>query len=128
MDLRAVIDNILKKWGHNILLQRRVSPWDSEDVVYLNQMERHTVRRMHPSSTYLASLNEESKTGLVADAEFVYWFRWNANPGKGDRIYQFDSTLPNSQEIFQIDKPVAVRGRNGRIEYWVCGATQEEPN
>lgn len=129
MNLRNVVDQLLKQWGHDILLQRRVNPWTEERAVFTRQLERHTTRKMHSSSTYLASLRDEQFEGVLADLDLVYWFRWDVNPTQGDRIYDnITNGVPENQEIYVIDKAVPLKGHHGRVEFWACGCTQKKPN
>lgn len=126
-NLRKSFDATLRRYGHNILLQRRVSAYTAEGPEYTRQLERHTTRHMHPSSRLLANIAQEMPEGIAHDSEMVYWFKWNVNPGSGDRIYENIDIYPDNMEIFIIDKVVPMRGRGGRIEFWACGVSQERP-
>lgn len=126
-NLRKSFDTVLMRYGHNILLQRRLSPYSAEGPEYSLQLERHTTRHMHPSSRLLSNIAQEMPEGITHDSEMVYWFRWNVNPASGDRIYENIDIYPNNQEIFIIDKAIPMRGRGGRIEFWACGVSQERP-
>lgn len=127
-NVRKSFEGLLRKYGHNIYLQRRVNEYDGNKPEYLNQLERHTVRHMHPSSRLLANLALEMPEGIVHDSEMIYWFKWDANPQSGDRIYENIDIYPNSLTTFLIDKAIPMRGKHGRIEFWTCGVSQETPN
>lgn len=123
MTPRKKMDQILGKWGHDVYLQRRL--WDDEDNKFLNKLEIHTVRHMYPSNRALPRTLEEKVEGLTNTVELLYFFRYNANPGEGDRIYDHD---PNSKTTWLIDWALPMRGRGGQIVYWTTGVTREGPN
>lgn len=116
---RGKMDQILKEWGHNVILQRRV------DDEFVNTLERHTVRHMYPANRGLPQVAEEEPEGIVHNADMIYYFRYDANPAEGDRIYEED---PNGKTTWLIDYSLPMRGRGGQIVYWVAGVTRENPN
>lgn len=126
-DLRRTMDNILKKYGHNILLQRRINEWDGENPEYTKELERHTVRDMHPASRTLLGVTQEGVEGVFHDFDVIYFFRHTANPQVGDRIYENIETFPNGLEVWTIDIARPMRKDRGRIEFWVCGVSKEIP-
>ena len=126
-NLRKSFDGMMRRYGHNILLQRRENAYTADTATYKNQLERHTVRSMVPSRR-LPNVAMEMPEGITHDSEAVYYFRWDANPREGDRIYENIEIYPNGIETFLIDKAIPMRARGGRIEYWACGASQETPN
>lgn len=126
-NLRKSFDGMMRRYGHNILLQRRTNAYTADNATYKNELERHTVRTMIPSRR-LSNIAEEMPEGIAHDSEAVYYFRWDANPCEGDRIYENIEMYPNQIETFLIDKAIPMRGRGGRIEYWSVGASQETPN
>lgn len=127
-DIRLSFESTLRKYGHNILLQRRISEYTDDDPTFKNELERHTVRHMHPGSKALAGIAQEMDEGITHTSEMVYWFKFDVNPAPGDRIYENIELYPNSLSIFTIDKSIPMRGRGGQIAFWACGVTQEEPN
>lgn len=68
---------------------------------------------------------QENIQGLTANAEVVYYFQDIANIKSGDRIYE---DYPSGQEIFLVDFAAPIRGRGGKISYWIAGATRENRN
>jgi hypothetical protein len=126
-NLRNSFEATLRRYGHNIILQRRENEYASATPSYTRRLERHTVRHMHPSSRLLANLAIEMSEGIVHDSEMIYFFKWDSNPASGDRIYENIDLYPNSMSTFLIDKSIPMRGRGGRIEFWVCGVSQERP-
>jgi hypothetical protein len=55
-DLRRDFENTLRKYGHNILLQRRINEYTDDDPTFASQLERHTTRHMHPGSRQLTGI------------------------------------------------------------------------
>jgi hypothetical protein len=127
-DLRRTLHGILRDYGHNVYLQRRVANVTNGPYVeprYTERLEKHTVREMIPSTVQLANILEEQTEGNVTTVDKVYWFMWDVNPKKGDRIYD---DRPTGREIYTIDYAYPYRGQKGRIEYWGAGVTRAVPN
>ena len=127
-DLRKTVENILKRWGHNILLQRVQSIHDGEEPDYTTILERHTVRHMYPANRGLPGIAQEMPEGVTYDCEMIYYFMWDVNPASGDRIYEELERYPNNLNVWLIDFALPMRGVKGRIEYWVVGASREVPD
>jgi len=72
-----------------------------------------------------ANILEENTQGFTVSSEVIYYFQDTASVKSGDRIYE---EYPSGQEIFLIDFSAPVRGRGGKIVYWVAGATRESKN
>lgn len=141
-DLRAVVKGIMQQYGHDVYLLRRGPDVDNGPYpgpTYANKLERHTVRNMLPgSSTGLGHVLQEADAGLRTDVDLVFWFLWDVNPKEGDIIYE---ELPQSKKggdgklisstygsSWVIDYAYPFRGIGGRVEYWGCGATKDEPD
>lgn len=118
-------DSILKKWGHNIYLQRIEDRFNGQKFVYSNTFERHTVRHVHASS--LQNSRQENLEGVVFDANMIYYMRADVNPMPGDRIYENIENYPNNTVTYIIENAVPMRGENGTIAFWSVGATKESP-
>jgi len=118
-DPKRAIKRILKEWGHNIFLQKLL---DEKSMKYSEKMIRYTVRCMYPGSQSFSTLMKELPSGLAVNSEVVYYFQDMANPKTGDRIYD---DLPNGTEIYNIDFTAPIRGRGGKVVYWIAGATRE---
>lgn len=124
MDLRVVVDDILRKYGHNAYLQRRIHEDRPKDQSFSSVLEKHTVRdRLGSSSGSLTSVLQEDMEGLNFNVDVVFYFRWSANPDRGDRIYD---PGPHGFTTYICDWTYPMRGANGRVEYWVAGTTIEE--
>ena len=115
---------MLRKWGHDVLIQRRVD----NDYNYSSVFERVTTRHTYPANSDLVNLLKETSEGILADGvEMLYYFQANINPRTGDRIYEQIEGHPDGNIIYLIDYAIPMRGRFGKIEYWVVGATKEKP-
>jgi hypothetical protein len=128
MDLRKEMDDILIRWGHSILLQRRENEYESDKPEFSNTLEIHTTRHWHGGSAALPMVATEELEGIVHDMPMIYFFRWDANPSRGDRIYENIDLYPNSLSTWLIDQSTPMRYARGRIEFWVCGVSEERPS
>lgn len=130
-DIRKSIKGLIRDYGHNILLQRRLPDLiDSPHPTprFSQKLERHTVRHMYPRVNALGQITEERMEGLVQSVDMIYYFLHSANPTEGDRIYEKDDRFPDKSTVWLIDYALPMRGRSGRIEYWICGCTRAVPN
>lgn len=127
MKMKRSFDNILKHYGHNIFLQRR----DDETQKYENKLEKHTVR--YDASAALPSTADYVVEGVIRVVDAVYYFRTEAAPKEGDRIYEPDPRYKGKGEqpgktTFVIDYAAPMRGTDGKIQFYAAGATRESPN
>jgi len=127
-DLRKKFQTILRKYGHDVYLQRRISPYESENVEYADSLEKHTTRHMYASNKGLPATAQENIEGITHDSELIYYFKHDAIPREGDRIYENLSGYPDNLVTWLIDFVVPMRFKTGRIEYWAVGASREEPS
>jgi len=124
ISISRAFKNVLKEWGHDVLIQRRLD----DDFNYSSRFERVTTRHMYPANSDLVNLLRENSEGTSADAvEMIYYFESNVNPKTGDRIYENIDVDASKPTIFLIDYAIPMRGRFGKIEYWVAGVTKEKP-
>jgi hypothetical protein len=132
-----VIRQVLRDYGHDIYLQRRVA--DNLEVCrkaqYSPVLEKHTTRHMHGGSMGLSGAADDMEEGLVTSAEHVYWFQWDVNPREGDRIYEPDPRYDDDpdprkryQSLWEIDFAQPMREKRGRIAFWACGVTRTSPD
>lgn len=123
-------DHIIKAYGHDILLQKRIqNSTETNKAEYQTKFERHTVRHMVPATRGLPTLLQDKMEGLVASSERIYFFRKNAYPYTGDRIYEYDDAEKRiGQSVWVIDESLPMRGAGGQVIYWLVGATQERPS
>lgn len=118
-NLQRTFDHILRIWGHNVLLQRKV------DGKFITALEKHTVRHTHPATRGLPRTREERPEGITNTVDLVYYFRANAAPREGDRIYDGD---PSNKNTFIIDYALPLREKGGQIAFYTVGVTRESPN
>lgn len=121
--IRNEFDSILRKWGHNIFLQRVLDPFDGEKLKYSNIFERHTVR--HVNATGYTNQKKEEMEGIRFDQAMVYYMRYESSPSLGDRIYENIEKYPNNTITYIIDTVTPMRGESGKISFWTVGATRE---
>lgn len=141
-DLRQTFKYIQRKYGHNILLQRRdlsIEPDGPHQLQtnngYKAELERFTVRSRYPGrDASLPMSAEEYREGIVTNVDLLFYFQHDANPKEGDRIYVQDDRyaaskkLMHGYEMYVIDYAISHRGLGGRIEYWTAGATRSTPS
>jgi len=129
-DLRQAFDYILREWGHNILLQR----WNGVECKYETTLERHTVRHKYPAVRGLPGIMQEQPEGLTHVVDMIYYFRRDAKPKEGDRIYEEDERYAGypdnntGKTVWLIDYALPMRGRGGKVDYWMVGCTRARPN
>ena len=114
---------ILREWGHDVLIQRRLS----DDGVYSDRFEKVTTRHITAASRYLASTKEETTEGVIINSDRIYYFAPTINPKSGDRIYEEISSGLENQILYVMEECYPVRCKNGKIEFWTVGATKESP-
>lgn len=121
IDLRREMTKVLRQWGHDIYLQR----WKNNR--YDDALEKHTVRQTYPRMSSLANTELFSKETVIQDVDLFFYFSWDVNPRENDRLYEEDPRYASNHSIWRIKYALPMRGRGGRIEYWVCGSNRESP-
>lgn len=124
IDAKRMFEKILREWGHDIFLQRRLS----DDFVYSDILERHTTRSFYAKSFSLAGAKEEVPEGIITNAEMVYYFKASVNPKPGDRIYEESHNSLEDSIIYVVDDAYGARGKRGEINYWIVGVTKDLPS
>lgn len=139
-NLRKTLDIILRKYGHDIYLQRKdftIHPQGPHQIRnnqgYRKELEKHTVRNRFPITTGMSNVISEKLEGLAHNVDMIYYFRHDANPKEGDRIYEKDDRFKDRSiypgfATYIISYTVPNRGRGGEIAYWIAGVKREEPN
>lgn len=125
--MKSEFEGILKRYGHDIFLQRRSQSMDSE-VSFSNSLEIHTVRYSVANSRSIMNKGQEMIEGLLSTSERIYFFRESAQPFDGDRIYEQDPRTTSKQTVWSIDTVVGLRGIAGEIVYYAAAATRIQPN
>ena len=139
-NLRKTFDIIMRKYGYDIFLQRKdfkiaaVGPHQIRDNGgFQNQLERHTVRSRYPVNSGMSNVVDEKPEGMAHNVDMIYYFRHDALPKEGDRIYEQDERFKDRPFLpglatYIVSFSMPMRGKGGRTEYWVVGAKREEPN
>lgn len=123
IDATKTFKRILREYGHDILYQRRIS----DDFLYSDNFERITTRSRIARMGELTHAQDEAFEGVVTSVDLLYYFEENVMPKQGDRIYEEMPANVNDPNIFLIDFALPIRGRLGKIVYWIAGATRERP-
>jgi hypothetical protein len=122
IDLKRTFRNTLKKWGHDVYIQRILPNGNHSD-----EFERVTTRSVLQSGLTNATATEEREEGFDIKFDAVYYFEESVNPKEGDRIYEDYSLKPDKNyTVYLVDTASPVRGRLGKINFWVAGATREK--
>jgi hypothetical protein len=86
-----------------------------------------TTRQVGQSGSANFNSTQEYEEGLLTGYDAVYYFEDTVYPKEGDRIYEnYSAKTTRSYTMFRIDTLTAVRGRYGKINYWIVGATREK--
>lgn len=122
IDIKRSFKKILREWGHNVYLQRILSNGN-----HSSQFQMVTTRQVGQAGLVNINAAQEMPEGISTNYDAVYYFEDNVNPREGDRIYEnFSLKVTKNFTMFRIDAVTAVRGRQGKINYWVVGATREK--
>jgi len=121
ISLELTFNKILKQWGHNVLIQRKMVNGN-----YKETLEQVTTRSVLPGGLTNAKATLEELEGLTVSSNTTYYFQSSVNPGEGDRIYEMFPTAGNKYTMYVIDTSSPMRGKGGKIVYWITGATREK--
>jgi hypothetical protein len=121
INIKRTFRQILKQWGHDVYVQRIQSNGN-----YSDKLERITARQLGQSGSINANSVQELDAGIFTKYDAVYYFESTVNPKEGDRIYESISVKINKNSTrFRIDTATPIRGRMGKVDYWIVGATRE---
>jgi len=128
--MRQEFDKIVASYGHDIYLQRLIHDEnsDTDESVYSQGLEIHTVRFSVTPTRSLTGLKQEHQEGVLNTSVRVYYFRWDARPFDNDRIYEIEPEAKDGQSVWIIDGAVPMYGVGGKLVYWAVGATRIRPN
>jgi len=121
IDLQKSFAKKLKQWGYNVLLQRKTLNGN-----YENTLEQVTTRSVFPGGMINSRSTEEETEGIAVNSNVIYYFESSVNPGEGDRIYEEMPNSPDPYIIYVIDTSSPMRGKGGKIVFWIVGATREK--
>lgn len=127
INLPKSFHSILKKYGHDVILQRKLGESNSGPI-YSQALERVTTRYSYPKTEGLTTMREEKPEGFVNTFDIVYYFEAAIEPQEGDLIIEMDERFENKRTIWDIDQALAMRGRGGIVNYWVAGVTRKSSN
>lgn len=121
INVQRTFKNILRQWGHDVYIQRKLNNGN-----YSEKYELITVRAVPQSGIKNAKSLTEDDNGLYLQYDSVYYCEPDILPKEGDRLYEdYSSQINVAQSRFLIEAVTPVRGRGGKVEYWVIGATRE---
>jgi hypothetical protein len=122
IDLKKNFRKILREWGHDVSIQRKLKNGN-----YSQTLEKYTTRHVGQTGTRNATSAQEGLEGINANYDMVYYFEAEVAPREGDRIYEdLGMGIVRDYTIYTIDISTPVRGRMGKIVYWIVGATREK--
>jgi hypothetical protein len=125
--MKSEFEAILKRYGHDIFLQRR-SQTTGTEITFSDKIEIHTVRYSVASSRSIMNKSQEMIEGLLSTSERIYYFKADAHPFDGDRVYEEDPRSNTKQTVWSIDTSIGLRGISGEIVFYVAAATRIQPN
>ena len=136
-DLRTVFSQLVREWGVDVLLQRRIyrtgegiysqpEPDPNDQRYWSPQLERYTVRTTFAGRKLsLSDTMEARPEGWIHTIPILFYFPWDASPAEGDRIYLQNERFPNKLTTFIVTYASAEYGRFGKIAFFTCGTIRE---
>lgn len=122
IDAKRSIRRIMREWGHDVYIQRILNNGN-----HSQSFEKVTTRQVGQSGITNSMSTQELEEGLVTRYDAVYYFEAEIYPKEGDRIYEnYSIKTHKNYTMFRIDAATAVRGRQGKIVYWIVGASREK--
>lgn len=137
IDPKYVVKSLLKHWGTDILLQRRVfergqgvySIPPGDNNYFSPKLERWTVRYSFAARKVSLSAVEIGRPeGEVHGVPLVFYFTFDAEPKEGDRIYVKDDRFPEQGTIWQIKYSSPITGWGGTPAYFEAGCNRFSPS
>lgn len=122
-EIKDKFDYILKHYGHDVVLRKE----RDDEVLW----ERHTTRNRYPAVRGVPQVRDEKVEGFIHLVDMIFYFRAEAQPREGDRIYEPDERydeLENNFVQWVIDYAIPHRGRGGEVIYYTAGCTRDVPN
>lgn len=120
IDAKRAFRKVLREWGHDVYIQRRLSNGN-----YSDKFEKVTTRHVGQSGlTNTISMNVVEE-GLEVKFDSIYYFEAEVLPKQGDRIYEDYSTKTKNYTMLVIAASTPIRGRQGKILFWTVGANRE---
>lgn len=125
---------ILREWGHDVLIQRRIHERGTglfslppDNNYFANKLEKWTVYSTFAGRKMsLADVQEERPEGWVHTVNMIYYFQATAKVKEGDRIYEPDDRYPpNNYESYIIEYARVVRDKGGKPLFYEVGVVRE---
>lgn len=138
---KLVFNKILKDWGTDVLLQRRIyaegqglyslpsaTPGvNKNESYYSNKLERWTVRYTFAArKTGLSATLEGRQEGLTTEVPLVFYFQSEAQVREEDRIYMKDPRFDNQMTIWLVAYSEEVQGWHGSPVYHEVGCRRSD--
>ena len=122
IDAKKSLRKIMREWGHDVYIQRIL-----ENGNHSNSLEKVTTRQVGQSGITNTLASKEQVDGLIVKYDAVYYFESEINPKEGDRIYEnYSMKNHKNYTMYKINAVSAVRGKLGKIVFWVVGASREK--
>jgi len=133
---RIKFENILRKYGHTVYLQRictvsePIGPYHKHPETcsgcsgkgYEQVHEKHLVRKdVVTAQTGLPASLYKTDVGMLLSEGTYFYMMYFVNPKEGDRIFEWDSAN-NKWALFEVAKAMEERFAGGGILYWVAPA------
>lgn len=122
IDPAKTLRKILKEWGHDVYIQRSLANGNHSKT-----LEKVTTRQVSQSGKMNNDAMVQFDEGYLVKYEVVYYFEESIEPKEGDRIYEnISSKNHRDYTMYIIQAASPVRGRHGRVLYWIVGASREK--
>lgn len=113
---------ILREWGHDVYIQRILNNGN-----HSKNLERVTTRQVGQSGIVNTNSMNQLDEGIQIAYDAVYYFEADISPKEGDRIYEDISGKSHRDfTMYAIQAVTPVRGRQGKVLYWIVGASREK--
>lgn len=148
-DPRLVIAKLLKNWGADVYLQRRIYDTGSglygldrlnlatpnvpneyanasDESYFSRKLERWTCRYTFAGrKNQLTDVEMGRPEGLSHSVPLIVYFTWDCKPKEGDRVYIHDERFGGNMTTWLIRYAEAVIGWHGEITFYSCGLFRE---
>lgn len=122
IDAKRSFEKILREWGHDVYIQRILANGNHSE-----RLEKVTTRHVGQNGRQNALSEREMPDGNQVRYEMTYYFQGHINPKEGDRIYEgYSFKASKNYSMYRIEAVTPMRGRNGKIVFWVAGASREK--
>jgi len=127
MRMKSDFDGILRRYGHDVYVQKRILD-DKGNISFSDTLTKYTVRHSLINNRALPQSRIENEEGITNTADRLYYFTSEANVYEGDRIYEDEPDAPGGKTVWSIDQVLRMKGNHGDLVYKVAGVTRIRPN